>query len=49
MAFHGLWSYYMILNIAIGGQWPGAPDDTTVWPQEMVLDWVRVYQLKCSV
>jgi hypothetical protein len=47
MAFHGLWPYYMILNIAIGGSWPGPPDNTTVWPQEMVLDWVRVYQLKC--
>jgi hypothetical protein len=48
MAFHGLWPYYMILNIAIGGWWPGPPDNTTVWPQEMVIDWVRVYQLKCT-
>jgi beta-glucanase (GH16 family) len=46
-AFHGLWPYYMILNVGIGGQKPGPPDDTTVWPQEMVVDWVRVYQLKC--
>jgi hypothetical protein len=46
-AFHGLWPYYMILNIAIGGSWPGSPDNTTVWPQEMVVDWVRVDQLKC--
>jgi beta-glucanase (GH16 family) len=48
MAFHGLWPYYMILNVAIGGSWPGPPDNTTVWPQEMVVDWVRVYQLKCQ-
>ncbi len=48
MAFHGLWPYYRILNIAIGGSWPGPPDNTTVWPQEMVIDWVRVYQLKCT-
>lgn len=48
MAFHGLWPFYMLLNIAIGGSWPGPPDNTTVWPQEMVVDWVRVDQLKCS-
>ena len=48
MAFHGLWSYNMILNVAIGGTKAGPPDNTTVWPQEMVVDWVRVYQLKCS-
>ena len=43
-AFSGKWPFYMILNIGIGGQWPGPPDETTVWPQLMVLDWVRVYQ-----
>jgi beta-glucanase (GH16 family) len=48
MAFHGLWPYYMLLNLAIGGSWPGPPDNTTVWPQEIVVDWVRVYQLKCE-
>ncbi len=48
LAFHGLWPYYMILDLAIGGTWAGPPDNTTVWPQEMVIDWVRVYQLKCS-
>ncbi len=47
MAFHGIWPYYMILNVAIGGSWAGPPDNTTIWPQEMVVDWVRVYQLKC--
>jgi hypothetical protein len=35
--------YYMILNISIRGQKPGPPDNTTVWPQEMVVDWVRIY------
>lgn len=34
---------YIILNIAIGGDFPGAPDATTVFPQEMRVDWVRVY------
>lgn len=43
-AFSGKWPFYMILNIGIGGIWAGSPDNTTVWPQEMVVDWVRVYQ-----
>lgn len=45
-AFQGIWPYYMILNIAIGGSWPGPPDNSTVWPQEMVVDWVCGNQLK---
>lgn len=45
-AWSGKWPFYMILNIAIGGSWPGPPDNTTVWPQKMVVDWVRVDQLK---
>jgi beta-glucanase (GH16 family) len=43
-AFRGMWPYYMILNIGIGGPWPGPPDNTTIWPQQMIVDWVRVYQ-----
>ncbi len=35
---------YMILNVAVGGTWPGSPDSTTVWPQQMWVDYVRVYQ-----
>ena len=34
---------YIILNIAIGGSWPGAPNATTVFPAEMLVDYVRVY------
>lgn len=45
-AFMGKWPFYMILNIAIGGDWAGPPDNTTVWPQQMVVDWVAVYQQK---
>lgn len=44
-AWTGYWPFYMILNIAIGGSWPGPPDNTTVWSQKMIVDWVRVYQL----
>ena len=36
-------SFYLILNVAVGGTWPGPPDETTSFPQEMLIDWVRVY------
>jgi beta-glucanase (GH16 family) len=32
---------FIILNIAVGGSWPGSPDATTVFPQKMYVDWVR--------
>ncbi len=35
---------FFILNVAVGGNWPGNPDGTTVFPQQMVVDYVRVYQ-----
>ena len=36
--------YHLLLNVAVGGLWPGSPDATTVFPQEMLVDWVRVYE-----
>ena len=36
---------FFILNVAVGGSWPGNPDGTTVFPQQMLVDYVRVYQL----
>lgn len=36
--------YHMLLNVAVGGGWPGPPDASTVFPQEMMVDWVRVYE-----
>lgn len=36
--------FHLILNVAVGGAWPGPPDDKTVFPQRMTVDWVRVYQ-----
>jgi beta-glucanase (GH16 family) len=36
--------FYLILNVAIGGAWPGAPYDTTEFPDGMLVDYVRVYQ-----
>ncbi|AEE47228.1 glycoside hydrolase family 16 protein [Cellulomonas fimi] len=35
--------YFLILNVAVGGQWPGYPDATTQLPQQMKVDYVRVY------
>ena len=36
--------FFLILNVAVGGGWPGNPDETTVFPQRMLVDYVRVYQ-----
>ena len=36
--------FHIILNLAIGGHWPGAPDAATKFPQAMIVDHVRVYQ-----
>jgi beta-glucanase (GH16 family) len=38
--------HYLILNTAIGGDWPGNPDSTTIFPQYHDIDYVRVYQRK---
>jgi beta-glucanase (GH16 family) len=35
--------FYFILNVAVGGYWPGSPNSSTVFPQEMLVDYVRVY------
>jgi len=44
----GVWpfdagKFFFILNVAVGGAWPGSPDKTTSFPQEMLVDYVRVY------
>ena len=43
------WAYdhpfFIILNLAVGGNWPGSPDETTVFPQQMKVNYVRVYTL----
>lgn len=36
--------FFIILNVAVGGNWPGYPDATTVFPQTMQIDYVRIYQ-----
>jgi len=36
--------FYFIFNLAVGGNWPGNPDATTVFPQWLIVDYIRVYQ-----
>jgi beta-glucanase (GH16 family) len=38
--------FFIILNVAVGGDWPGSPDGATVFPQTMQVDYVRVYKRK---
>jgi beta-glucanase (GH16 family) len=35
--------FFIILNVAVGGDWPGSPDASTQFPQSMLVDYVRVY------
>jgi len=44
----GTWPFdqgpqFIILNLAVGGSWPGNPDSTTVFPSSMLVDYVRIY------
>jgi beta-glucanase (GH16 family) len=36
--------FFLLLNLAVGGDWPGNPDTTTQFPQAMVVDWVRAWK-----
>jgi beta-glucanase (GH16 family) len=36
--------FFILLNLAVGGDWPGSPDQTTTFPQQMLVDYVRVYE-----
>ena len=35
--------FFLLLNVAVGGDWPGSPDARTKFPQRMLVDYVRVY------
>jgi beta-glucanase (GH16 family) len=35
---------FFIFNVAVGGNWPGSPDQTTVFPQHLIVDYIRVYK-----
>ena len=36
--------FFILLNVAVGGAWPGDPDDRSTFPQTMLVDYVRVYK-----
>lgn len=36
--------FFFIFNVAVGGNWPGSPDATTVFPQQMIVDYIRIFQ-----
>ncbi len=38
--------FHLLLNLAVGGNWPGSPNNTTVFPQDFIIDYVRVFE--CS-
>jgi beta-glucanase (GH16 family) len=38
--------FFIILNVAVGGDWPGPPDETTTFPRTMLVDYARVYKAR---
>lgn len=36
--------FILVVNLAVGGEWPGPPDAKTKFPQSMQIDWIRVWQ-----
>lgn len=36
--------FHFVINLAVGGNWPGPPDATTQFPQQLVVDYVRVFK-----
>jgi beta-glucanase (GH16 family) len=41
--------FFLLLNLAVGGNWPGYPNVTTQFPQRMIVDYVRVYEHEAPV
>jgi len=37
-------NFFFIMNVAVGGNWPGSPDNSTTFPQHMIVDYIRVFQ-----
>jgi beta-glucanase (GH16 family) len=37
-------NFYLLVNVAVGGHWPGSPDETSIFPQSLYVDYIRVYQ-----
>jgi beta-glucanase (GH16 family) len=36
--------HFLLFNLAVGGKWPGNPDGSTSFPQQMAVDYIRVFQ-----
>jgi len=36
--------FFLIFNVAVGGNWPGSPNDQTVFPQRLIVVYIRVFQ-----
>ena len=36
--------YFLLMDLAVGGEWPGSPNASTHFPAQMLVDWVRVWQ-----
>ncbi len=39
-------NFFLICNVAVGGNWPESPDASTVFPQRMIIDYIRIFQNK---
>lgn len=37
-------NFYFLINLAVGGNWPGSPDANTYFPQFLIVDYIRIYQ-----
>jgi len=42
-------SFFMMFDLAVGGSWGGPPDSSTVFPQKMLVDWIRIYKRQEAV
>lgn len=38
--------FFFLFNVAVGGNWPGSPNASTTFPQQMLVDYIRVFQKK---
>ncbi len=36
--------FFLIINVQVGGNWPGSPNARTAFPARLAVDWVRVYR-----
>lgn len=40
--------HFILVNLAVGGNWPGDPNEATIFPQRYYIDWIRVFRKKSS-